>query len=933
MVASDLLERSEQQAAIASALRSSRQGDGCVLVIEGAAGIGKSRLLQELRQAAPEGQLVLSARASELERGFAFGVVRQLFEAIVRDPDLGPAALEGAARAAGDIFEETPSESRAASFALLHGLHWLVLNLAEVQPIVLAIDDLHWCDASSLRFLAYLGRRLEGTPILIAAATRPIAPATADAELLSELLAEPTAIHLYPKALSEHATAELLSAQVDGPVDPGFAEACFDATDGNPLMLRQLARSIQAEGTAPTAANAANVRRAAHRALARTVLARVGRYSADAIAVARAVAVLGDTANGALIASVAEIDGAAVGPAWRELVEAEVLRRDELAFVHALVRDAIYFDLPEPDRQTLHLRAAKQLEAAGERVERIAGQLELVPLRADAWVANIAEQAGRAALRRGATDAAAIHLRRALEEPAPPDRLQAIKRTLAEVLFDVDAPSAIDLFRELATDEQDVRERALIQIGLTQALALTDRWSESATISQQAQQQLGPEHEDLSAIFDSIRTTSTMFGADDGAALRSMDDHRVLPPNAPLGVRLRAGLASLVWTYDGGSAEVCADLAERAVASDPTILRDNTLIAVAPLYVLGLADREEGLDLWERARADAHRSGSTVLHLSADMWLGFTQQRRGDLTDAIAGLTNALGLMRSWGSGKEPMRYARSALALAHLDAGDVRQARIALDDGPPASHERPSLGNALWWHAQSWVLFAEGRHEEALAATATLEHRSAWMKHPVGSDWRLPRALAQHRLGHAEAALETAIDGVRIAEQWGAAGVLGPALRILGEVKGDAGLDEVRRSVSILESSPARIQLTRSLLALGGLLRRGRQPTLAREPLERAYELAGACGSPGLVDQVRTELAATGVRRKPGDVAGPGALTPSERRVADLAAGGRTNREIAQELFVTPKTVEVHLSAAYRKLGISSRHALVGALTGAGAA
>jgi DNA-binding NarL/FixJ family response regulator len=150
----------------------------------------------------------------------------------------------------------------------------------------------------------------------------------------------------------------------------------------------------------------------------------------------------------------------------------------------------------------------------------------------------------------------------------------------------------------------------------------------------------------------------------------------------------------------------------------------------------------------------------------------------------------------------------------------------------------------------------------------------------------------------------------------------------VLGEVKGNDGLPELQESIAVLEGGPAAIQLARSLVQLGSTLRRTGAVTEARAPLERAYELAIACGSPGLAESARVELAASGVRRLVGDSGGAAGLTPSERRVADLAAEGRTNREIAQELFVTPKTVEVHLSAAYRKLGISSRRELAAALT-----
>jgi DNA-binding CsgD family transcriptional regulator len=928
MTDATLLERGDLQEAIQRALRESRHGGGQVLLIEGAAGIGKSRLLAELRLSAAAGQRVLVARASELERGFAFGVVRQLFEGIVRDPDQRDQALDGAATASLEIFEDLETAGGAASFALLHGLYWLTLNIAEQGPLVLCVDDLHWCDTSSLRFLAYLARRLEGTDILLATATRPIAPDSADAQLLGDLLEQPNVVHLFPQALSAEATRALLEDQLEGEVDPVFARACFDATDGNPLMLRQLARSLEAEGILPTAEHADSVRRAARRALSRTVLARVGRRSQEAVAVARALAVLGEGATPALVAALAEVDEPTVERTWRELFQAEVLRHDALAFVHALVRDAIYLDLPEPSRERWHLRAARALEAAGASAERIVSQLHLAPRTGDQWVAETAFQAGLDALRHGAPDAAVGHLRRALEEPIAQERRLAVLEPLAGALFNVDAPASIAVLAELAGEQDDPRASAELRIGQVQALALTDRWEEAARLCRELEGTLSAEQEDQRAMFQAIRSVCTIFGARDPEGYQLLDAYREPAGSEAMGFRMRAGQSALMWAYESATAQEAGDLAASAIQSDPTVLADHTLIAVAPLYVLALADREECMEIWEAARADAHRSGSVILHVTIGMWLGIIQHRRGDLTGAIAGLHDSLVFADRWGTGDEPRRYANTSLAMAYLDAGDLAQSRVLLSRAEPPAGAR-SLATLLWFHAHAWALVGEGRFQEAIDACRTLEERaSTWVRQPIGFDWHLPRAVALHRLGREDEAREAAEAGLALGRHWGSPGVLGPALRVLGEVKGNDGLPELQESIAVLEGGPAAIQLARSLVQLGSTLRRTGAVTEARAPLERAYELAIACGSPGLAESARVELAASGVRRLVGDSGGAAGLTPSERRVADLAAEGRTNREIAQELFVTPKTVEVHLSAAYRKLGISSRRELAAALT-----
>ncbi len=933
-----LLERDDQASAIDAVLAAGRRGEGRLLLIEGPPGIGKSRLLQELRTRADGPARVLSARASKLEQAFAFGVVRQLLEAVTRDAGDAATAFEGAASGARSIFDDAPSEGSGASYAILHGLHWLTLNLAETQPLVLVIDDLHWCDASSLRFLSYLARRIESTRVVLAATTRPLVHAVSNGdvggdvlvELLDELLSEPDAVLLHPLALSPDASAALLAETLGTTVDPAFAAACFEATDGNPLMLRQLAHSLQAEGTTPTAEHATTVRRVAHRALARTVLSRVGRLPATTVAVAHAAAVLGETASVSLVAELAGTDPDTVVTATSELVAAEVLRRDTtFGFVHALVRDAIYHDLPEAARAQLHARAAKLLATAGAPAERVASQLDLAPRTGDPWAVEIATLAADAAVRRAAPDAAAAYLRRALDEPAPPELRAELTHRLGTVLVDVNGPQAAEVLREAVALAPDPLTAAAIEVELLQMLVFTGGQHEANAIARARAKQVPPDAIDLQALLATFRANSATFGAHDPEAFVALRPTRTKPMGDGFGSRALASLTSLMWACDGGTAEECAKLALWSMEGEEMLMRRQPMPAAGALLTLSLADRPESLGFWEDARAEGHRTGAQLLHWTIDVWLGAERLRRGDLSEAISLLEEATRIGRRWtGGAKIPFgnQFSESSLALALLDRGDVDQARARLDASPLVPNETVFSGH-MWLASDAQVKLAEGRFEEALESTIQQERRSEWMQVPLPCDWRGPRATALHRLGRTDEALVVADEALKVAEHWGAPRTVGPALRLLGELRGEAGLPDLERSVAVLEHSTARLELAKSLAALGAARRRSRQPTEARAPLERAYELARACDATAVAEAIRTELAASGVRRPRDEVGGAGALTPSERRVADLAADGRSNREIAQELFVTPKTVEVHLSAAYRKLGITSRHALPGAL------
>jgi DNA-binding NarL/FixJ family response regulator len=228
---------------------------------------------------------------------------------------------------------------------------------------------------------------------------------------------------------------------------------------------------------------------------------------------------------------------------------------------------------------------------------------------------------------------------------------------------------------------------------------------------------------------------------------------------------------------------------------------------------------------------------------------------------------------------------------------------------------------------SEAGLLLAEGRWQDALDAADALHAYCDRIPDPARFWWRSLRARALAGLGRPEEAIGAVRDEVEESRAFGAPGALGRSLRVLGTIDPDSGLDALEEAVAVLDGTPPRLELAKALTAHGAALRRDRRPTEAREPLRRAVELAGECGATPLAEQARAELHAAGARPRTVALAGPAALTPSERRVAELAVDGGTNREIAQTLYVTPKTVEVHLSNAYRKLGIRSRRELAASL------
>ena len=181
-------------------------------------------------------------------------------------------------------------------FGALHGLFWLAANLAAEQPLCVSIDDLHWSDASSLRFLAYLERRLEGLDVLIIAAAR-MEDSEAASRLIWEIAQDPAAVSIRLSALSEDGVGEMVRDRLGPGAERAFCAACHHATGGNPLLLGELLKTMRAEGITPDAAHAHSIREIGPRAVSRTVLLRLSRLPPEAVAVARAIAVLGDGAS------------------------------------------------------------------------------------------------------------------------------------------------------------------------------------------------------------------------------------------------------------------------------------------------------------------------------------------------------------------------------------------------------------------------------------------------------------------------------------------------------------------------------------------------------------------------------------------------------------------------------------------------------------
>jgi DNA-binding CsgD family transcriptional regulator len=927
-----LFERERELGVLERAIEYAAGGSAGLVLLEGQAGIGKSRLLAEVRgRAAERGMVVMFARGGELERDFPFGVVRQLYEPRLAEETVRGRVLRGAAGAAATVFGlsgDRPADDASGewTFGALHGLYWLTVNLSSEAPLLLAVDDLHWCDRTSLRFLAYLTRRLEGLPILVVGTVRPSDPGS-DEALLAELTSDPSARLIAPGPLSAAAAAEVVRERLGEAVAPAFAEACHASTHGNPLLLTELLKALDAERVPPDEAHLGLVADLGPRAASRAVLLRLARLPGDAVSVARALAVLGDGADFAVVGALAGLDDEPVAAALRELVRAEILRpQPTLGFVHPLVQAAVYRDPAPGERELSHERAARLLLGLDAPPEQVAAHVVEMPRSGEDWVLEVLRAAANSAFAKGAPDVAIVSLRRALAEPLSPHVRTELLFELGRAQALTSLPDSAEALRRAYDGARDPMIRGHAADWLACTLNFLERPDEAAEIARRTALELPSDLDDLGRQLEAGELLSLFFGArdDDGERLERLRSHREIDATRGPGAKMLAAVAALEWAESAGPAEHAIALARAALRDETLVAADAGYLVVAAILPLALADLDEATEMWDAVRAEAHRSGFVFTILAVQLWGGYTQYLRGELADAENELRAALATAAHWGVPTQ-RPWATAVLAELLVDRGAVADARALLDG---TAYPRAGSDSAMLLdRAHARVLLAEGRAEEALARAEVLRGRAAWRRHPRYAPWRSLKAQALDRLARRDEAIGLAAEELEIAREWGSPGTIGRSLRVLGTIERDDGIDHLEEACALLDRAPGRLERAKALAALGASLRRARRPTEAREPLRRALELADVCGAAALVGIIRAEIYSTGARPRVTAFRGVGALTASERRVADLAANGLSNRDIAQTIFVTPKTVEVHLSSAYRKLGIGSRRQLPTAL------
>ena len=935
----DLLERDSELGALEDLVGSGDDG-GVLMAIEGPPGIGKTALMAEAKSRGNEaGMRVLSARGSELERSFSFGVVRQLFEPLLASlpEDERADALAGAAALAEPLFNPELFNAETGGRLVAGDAARPLLAVGEPRcaPTASARDRRPPLVRSSVAALARLPLpRMEGLALSVLVGLRP-AEAGEDPGLLDQIVADPLATVIRPAPLSPEATVRFLRDALSPSADDAFCAACHEETGGNPLLLRELVHAISVEGVVPTEGNVPRLRELEARAGSRAVSLRLAWLPPEASEVARAVAVLGEDADLRKAAELAGLDEHVASEAVEALVRVDVLRsKQPLEFVHPLIRAAVYDSLTQLERDGGHERAAGLLAAAGTEQERVAAHLLRTPPAGRSKSVATLREAARGASTRGASESAVAYLRRALDEPPPAADLAEVLVELGSAETGVSGEAAVEHLQAARELIDDPVKKAEIALLLGRQLYLL-RGEESDAVLTQALADLDGADPELERLLQAAQITGDLFApALQDHALELLGPVRERPAADTLGEKV---LLSLLAHYDARTGRPAAEVVPvaRRALGEGALVRDDVsgTFFIPPVMVLAMADLDEALVIFEDALTEARRRGSTLAFAAAKVFRLLVLVWRGDLLEAESEAREALALGRAWGQTARFYGHASAFLADALMEQGRLDDATAAL--ASIAFRESRLDSERVLFLRDSSARLRILRGDPAGGAEQLLEAGRGFEEvgsvNPAFIAWRSPAALALLQLGREDEARQLAAEEVEHARNWGAPRALAGALRAAGLVEGgERGLALLEEAVGVVESSPAKLEHAKSRTELGAALRRANRRAEAREHLRQAVELATICGATALVERAERELLATGARPRRVALSGVASLTPSERRIAEMAAEGPTNREIAQTLFITQRTVEVHLTSIYRKLAITSRSQLAAALADA---
>jgi DNA-binding CsgD family transcriptional regulator len=911
-----------------SVLGQTWDGTGGLILIEGAPGLGKSALINAGCHMAHElGMTVLRARCSEHEMRIPYALARRLlapsleFGVDVERDDWMMARSNGA-----NPSEGTGTGDVANTYYALNAL------LSRFGRVLIAIDDVQWADAESVMWLQYLSRRLDITEVHLLVSMLP-RRAGVPFSPIDRLSLEPAAQVFALEPLHESSTVSVMDERLEGLVSPDIARMAHEITTGNPFLLTALINEI-ARRDSPTSTS--DLLHLASPAVMRWTLRRLTGLPPEAHDLLAALAVLGADADIRVAATVANIDVDAAGEIADALADVTVLQRGRpLNFVSALVRSSVYNEISAAKRSAGHMTAAHLLGARGYSTAQVAAHLLETEPQNETWVVAALSAAARDASQSGGIGESLRYLERARVELSPGVDRADFRLALAEIEARFGRVSALDHFRTASQLEHDPVE------WVASGLRLIDRFRGSPASAIAVVEMLtaaGSEREMEPRLRLQVELASAVVRSTASAA-RSL---KPWIPQAALTASSASVQAAKLYQALGDAAEPGAITFAESVAVVQANMPffdsgdiGNWISAEIQLQALTLMVRSGAFSVADpmliAARQHLRERGHHAQWKAFSILLSQSLSAQGRLVPAeellgeamlveldhdvarhqlLVLATSELGALQSGVVPPLPTWLARDESTFGLFDSTQVTETRGRL-----------CLLSRDWSQALD-------QFDKAAELAA-----DRGVSNPAVAPWRVGRVEALLGLGRTTEAADMAAENLLLARAYGAPTTTAIALRTSAKtIVGNQRRMLLEEALDVLADTPAEISRCRILIDLGAAHRRGGDATSAREVLRRSADLAVRIGSKTLIAAARLELRAAGARPRRLVLSGSDALTPSERRVVILAAGGHTNSAIADELFVGIKTIESHLARAYRKLGVKSRAELpkvIGAVNG----
>ncbi|MEU2874524.1 LuxR C-terminal-related transcriptional regulator [Streptomyces olivoreticuli] len=914
----DLVGRSAELNCVLRQAATARAGTAQAVLVQGPAGIGRSSLLAAA---------VTRLRAD----GFT---VRTLGGGTAPGPGPGLPALPG---------EPVPTEPDGPSpappdpYAECRRLHARILRLLADGPLALVLDDAQGYDEELLRRLDFVLRRVAAHPLFVLLAQRTESDGPGDA-VLAELLAQDRCTLLELGPMSESGTGRMIDRALGGPVDPHFARRCAEICGGNPLLLGRLLAGLRTAGIRPDRGSLRRLHTVHGGVLASLIPDFLALQPRSVRQVATALAVLGQ-AEPDLLSVLAGVSGRRAEAALGVLCRFEaVVTAGRGPAMRDPLRRAVLTGMPTDALQALRARAARLLNDAGRPVGDIVGQLLFLERIDEPWMLAVLRDAIAEAPGDAATGDILGCLRRALAARRTAAERKDIHRELARAYAPTDPAAALEHLHEALAAATDARERAAIAMDYGLSAVGTHHAADAARtlglvldgLDADLGADPGPADRELRTTIASALLVTAVN--DKTAMYRARERARTWTPprgDSPAERQLLAAMSTMA-CLDGRPAEEAAALARTALRVEETtgsgwwIVGCSTVLAHADAADEALA----GLERFCAGGPARHGVWTQVWALSVR---SLTLHDTGDIGGALHHGRAAVALAEQAWPG-DPAPTPRLALSGSLLSAGLTAEACQVLDEvvRTDAVLERRIFDWHHYLYIRGRALREQGDLEGALAAWRRCGRslEEAGVANPVMAPWWLPAVTTLVRLGRpaeAAAVVERIQPAVR---RWGTPRALGQGLLAAACVaEGRARLRLLDDAVDALASSPARLELAKAEFQLGHELLRHGDADGARRHLRLVIERATHSGYHLLAATARRLLVSAG-GRMPQLAANPlDSLTDSERRVAALAQDGASNKKIAETLFITTRTVEMHLTNVYRKLDVRGRAELPGGL------